>query len=117
MKNILFFLLTVSSILVLSSCSSIGLLSENSSLFPQEINDFSDFIGVWFYLQISIILVGLLVGIFLGETASNISTLLHFIWIVSYRDYGFWTVFGLMIFLQVILMLAVPFLIGIFRKE
>jgi hypothetical protein len=110
-------LLFICILFSLQSCSSIGLLSDDSSLFPREINDFSDFIGVWFYLQISILLVGLLLGLFLGETGSNISTILHFIWIISYRDYGFWTVFGLMVFLQVVLMVTIPFLIGIFRRK
>jgi len=110
-------LLFICILFSLQSCSSIGLLSDDSSLFPSEINDFSDFIGVWFYLQISILLVGLLLGLFLGETGSNISTILHFIWIISYRDYGFWTVFGLMVFLQVVLMVTIPFLIGIFRRK
>lgn len=102
-------------LMAFSSCSSIGLLSENSKLFPEEINDFSDFLSVWFYLQISILLVGLLLGFFLGQAGSNISTLLHLIWIITYRDYGFWTVLGLMIFLQIVLMLVVPLVLSIFK--
>jgi hypothetical protein len=101
----------------LSSCSSIGLLSDDSSLFPKEIDSFSDFLSVWFFLQLSILLVGLLLGFFLGQAGSNLSTLLHFIWLISYRDYGFWTVLGLMIFLQIVLMLVVPLVLSAFRNR
>ena len=91
--SIVFFVL-----LTLSSCSSVGLLSEKNSWLPHDITSFGDFFGIYFTLQISIIIVSLILGFFFGKGGNTIALIAHFIWIVSYRDYGFWLVlllFGL----------------------
>jgi hypothetical protein len=96
--SILFCIFLALQLLLLSGCSSIGLLSEKNSWVPQEIESLGDFLGVYIVLQISVILVSLIIGIFLGEVGHIISIILHFIWIISYRDYGFFKVlllFGL----------------------
>jgi len=85
-------------LLTLSSCSSVGLLSEKNSWLPHDIESVGDFFGVYFVLQISIIIVSLILVFFFGKGGYIISLIAHFIWIVSYRDYGFWLVlllFGL----------------------
>ena len=106
---------------LLSSCSNIGLLSNKSKYLPTEIESFGDFFQVFLILQLSILLIGLLVGIFLGNGASNIVTLLHLIWIVSYRDYGFLIVLGLFVFLQIIFMTVsafiFPMILVFFRRN
>lgn len=85
-------------LLMLTSCSSVGLLSEKNSWLPHEIDGVGDFFGVYVVLQISILLISLLLSIIFGRAGYIISLISHFIWIVSYRDYGFWSVlllFGL----------------------
>lgn len=79
-------------LLILSSCSSIGLLSEENSWLTNDIESVGDFFGVYFVLQISIIIVSLILSFFFGKGGNSISLIAHFIWIVSYRDYGFWLV-------------------------
>lgn len=84
--------------LVLTSCDSIGLLSEKNSWIVNDINGFGDFIKVYVALQISIIIVAIIIGLFLGKAGYYISLIIHFIWIISSRDYGFFNVlllFGL----------------------
>ena len=93
--KIVFFL---APILLLTSCSEIGLLSEKNSWIVNNIDSVGDFLKVYFVLQISIILVSLILGILLGRLGYIISLVIHFIWIVSARDYGFFKVlllFGL----------------------
>lgn len=80
---------TVFMLLALTSCNKIGLMSDKNSWLPNEINSFGDFLGVYAVLQISMLVISLLLGIFLGAGGYPISLLLHFIWIVGYRDYGF----------------------------
>lgn len=86
-KNSIFIIF---SLLILSSCSEIGLLDQDT--MPIEIYGVGDFLKTYFILQISILIIGLLISIFFGEIGSIISLVLHFIWVVGYRDYGFWTV-------------------------
>lgn len=82
----LFFLLT-------TSCSTnIGLMSEKNSWLVHEMDGLGDFLQVYFVLQLSILLIALILGIFLGKAGQIISLVMHFIWIISYRDYGFITV-------------------------
>ena len=84
--------------LFLSGCSSVGLMSEKNSWLPDEIESFGDFFGVYFVMQISMIIVSLLLSFIIGKGGYTVSLVLHFIWIVSYRDYGFFNVlllFGL----------------------
>jgi len=85
-RLLLFFLITS---LVLTGCSEIGLLSNKNSWLPADIYSTGDFFKVYIVLQISIILISLILGIFLGNLGYIISLALHFIWIVSARDYGF----------------------------
>ena len=85
-------LLFLVPILLLTSCSEIGLLSENNSWIVNNINSVGDFFKVYFVLQVSIIIVGVILGIFLGDLGNMISLVFHFIWIVSARDYGFFIV-------------------------
>lgn len=92
-KGVLFLIsLTLFSMLLLTSCSEIGLLSEKNSWLVQDINSVGDFIKVYLVLQLSIFLVSLLIGFFLGRLGDIISLVIHFIWIVSARDYGFFKV-------------------------
>lgn len=74
---------------LLTSCSEVGLLSEENSWIVGTINGVGDFLKVYIVLQISIIVLGLILGIFLGGLGKIISLVAHFIWIVSVRDYGF----------------------------
>ena len=94
-KSLAFLLITL---LFLSSCSDVGLLSEKNSWIVRNIDSFGDFFKVYFVLQISIILTSLILGTFLGNIGYIISLAIHFIWIISARDYGFFIVlllFGL----------------------
>jgi hypothetical protein len=89
--------------LLLTSCKSIGLLSDKNSWLPDDIESFGDFFGIYFVLQISILLTSILLGLILGKGGYIVSLVLHFIWIVSYRDYGFFMVlllFGLFSVIQ-----------------
>ncbi len=88
LKNRILIVILVS--LLLTSCSSVGLLDDN---IPYTINSVGQFLKLYLVLQISILIVGLLLSLFLGKLGYIISLLLHFIWIVSQRDYGFFKVF------------------------
>jgi hypothetical protein len=97
-KILLTSIVLVVATMLLSSCNSIGLLSEKNSWLLDDIDSFGDFIKVYFVLQLSIILIGVFLGFFLGKGGYIVALILHFIWIVSYRDYGFFIVlllFGL----------------------
>ena len=76
-------------LLLLASCSEVGLLSEDNSWLVGHISGVGDFFKVYIVLQISILIVGLLIGLFLHKLGHIISLILHFIWIISARDYGF----------------------------
>jgi hypothetical protein len=93
-------------VLLFTSCSSVGLLSDENSWLPHKIDDFSDFYKAYLILQISILINSLLWGIFFGRGGYPISVITHFIWIVSYRDYGFLIVlllFGLFSIIRLII--------------
>ncbi|MDO4764043.1 MAG: hypothetical protein Q4A00_06630 [Flavobacteriaceae bacterium] len=97
-KSILNVFFCFSLLLLVSSCSSIGLLDERNSWILEDIDSIGDFIQVYIVLQVSIFLISFLLSFILGDLANVISVLIHFIWIVSYRDYGFFIVlllFGL----------------------
>ena len=98
-------------LMLLSSCSRFGFLGNKSKYTPIEIESFGDFFSLYLILQLSILFIGVLIAIPLGKDASNISTLLHFIWIVSYRDYGFFIVLGLFCFTQIVLMITIPIIL------
>ncbi len=91
-KNQIYITTIALILLTLTSCNSIGFLSEKNSWLPREIESLGDFLGVYFVLQISIFLVSLLLAMAFGDGSNLISLLLHFIWIISYRDYGFFTI-------------------------
>ncbi len=62
----------------------------------------SSFFGVLITLQLSILLTGIFLGLFVGKGGYSISQLIHFIWIVAYRDYGFWNVLLLFIVFTIV---------------
>jgi hypothetical protein len=93
------FLIFLTLLVLLSSCSEVGLLSEKNSWILDEINSVSDFFKVYFILQLSLLIYGTLLSLLLGDLGYLIILILHFIWIVYARDYGFFTVlllFGLL---------------------
>lgn len=101
--------------ILFTSCNSIGLLSEKNSWLPDDIEGVGDFFKVYFVLQLSILLIGILLGFFLGRAGYVVSLILHFIWIVSYREYGFFVVlllFGLFSIVSVLIST-----LSIFRKR
>jgi len=79
-------------LIIFSGCKSIGLLSEDNAWLPKEIESIGTFFKIYIILQISIIIIGLVFGLILGNAGYIISLIIHFIWIVTYRDYGFWKV-------------------------
>lgn len=117
-KNDLFlgFILTFCTT-ILSSCSEVGLMSNKNKYLPHDIDGFGEFFQVFLVLQLSMLLVALLLSIFFGEGGGFISGILHFIWIVSFRDYGFFIVLTLFALLQIVLMFLLPIIIGIFGRK
>jgi hypothetical protein len=117
-KNHLFlgFILTFCTT-ILTSCSEVGLMSNKNKYLPHDIDGFGEFFQVFIVLQLSMLLVGLLLSIFFGNGGGYFSGVLHFIWIVSYRDYGFFTVLALFAFLQLVLMFLLPIIIGLFGRK
>jgi hypothetical protein len=89
---------TLLAMLFLTSCSSVGLMSEKNSWLPYEIEGVGDFFSVYIVLQVSLLIVSMLLSFISGQIGYIITLVLHFIWIVTYRDYGFFIVlllFGL----------------------
>lgn len=76
-------------LILLTSCSSLGLMSDKSSWLPHEIYSFGDFLEVYLILQVSMIIVSFFISIFFGG-GRIVSVIAHFIWIIIYRDYSFW---------------------------
>lgn len=101
--------------LLLTSCKSVGLLSNKNSWLPDGIEGVADFFKVYFVLQLSILLIGILLGFFLGRAGYIVSLVLHFIWIVSYRDYGFFIVLLLFGLFSIISFLISS--LSVFRKR
>lgn len=108
-----FFLLT--AMLFLTSCDSIGLLSEKNSWLVEEIESLGDFFKVYVVLQLSILIIGVLLGFVLGGAGFMISLVLHFIWIVNYREYGFFIVLLLFGLFAIVSFLVST--ISVFRKH
>jgi hypothetical protein len=114
--------LLLSSILVfcttfLTSCSEVGLMSNKNRYLPHDIDGLGEFFQVFIVLQISMLFVALLLSFFIGGAGGYISGILHFIWIVSYRDYGFLTVLFLFGLLQLVLMFLLPLISGLFGRK
>lgn len=96
--------------LLMHSCSSIGLLDEKNSWLLEEINSIGDFIKVYIVLQISIFLVSLILSLILRDLGVFISIIIHLVWIINYRDYGFFIVlllFGLFAIISHFIMLLI----------
>lgn len=92
--------------------------------FNQEIDGVIDFISVYIRLSAYIWIIGFLLDTLLfmifsfnlkKEEALVVSGVLHLIWIIVYRDYGFWNV--TLLFLLLILMPIIRFLITILKFE
>ncbi len=84
-------ILTLLSIsLLLTSCSGVGLITDD--IMPQKIHHVTGFFVIYIILQISVLASAFLLAIMFDEVGLDISKILHFIWIVWYRDYGFWNV-------------------------
>lgn len=87
---------------VITGCSNVGLLSDRNRRVLDEISDVGDFFKVYFILQLSIIFVGLLLMFIFGRAGYYISLIAHFIWIISFRDYGFFIVLLLFSFFSIV---------------
>lgn len=93
--------------------------------FNQEINGVIDFISVYIRLSAYIWAIGFLLDTLLlmifsfnilkKEEALVISGLFHLIWMIIYRDYGFWNI--TLLFLLLILMPIIRLLITILKFE
>jgi hypothetical protein len=97
-ENLLPICCVLFAILFLTSCNSVGLMSEKNSWLPHEIEGIGDFFSAYITIQLSILIVSILLSFILGQGAYIVVLILHFIWIVTYRDYGFFIVlllFGL----------------------
>lgn len=114
-KALLTSIVLIVALMIFTSCNSIGLLSEKNSWLPNYIDSFGDFFKVYFMLQLSIILIGVLLGFFIGKGGYIVSLTLHFIWIVSFRDYGFSLVLLLFGLFSIISFLIST--LNIFRKR
>lgn len=100
--------------LLFISCSDIGFMGKG---VEQEIESFGDFFSVYFRLQLSILFVGVFISFLLGgQLGAIISVIIHFIWVVSYRDYGFFMVLLLFSFLTII-NIALSFLWAIWKSK
>ncbi len=86
--------LLIASMFLLTSCSSIMLVGDDTL---QSIESIGDFFKVYFILQLSIYICTLIFT-FIPLGGRITSIIIHFIWVVSERDYGFFKVmllFGL----------------------
>lgn len=93
------------SILFFTSCSKVGLLNKKNSLVLESINSIGDFFKVYIVLQVSMLLFAMFMSVLVGKAAYKISLVLHFIWIVFARDYGFFNVLFLFLLLPSVLYL------------
>ncbi|MFM2268050.1 MAG: hypothetical protein RL757_1491 [Bacteroidota bacterium] len=109
-KEILFSLCCILLILCLSTgCGEVGFMSEKNSWLPREIESLEDFFHIYLALQLSIFFISILLSFVLSKLGYFVSLIIHFIWIVSYRDYGFFSVLMLFSILSIILILIANF--------
>ncbi len=112
MKSLLKILvMSISAICIITlvtSCAKVGLMSNKSSTIPIDINSVAEFFKVFLRLQISMILIAVILGLGLDKLGAVVSTLLHLIWIVTYRDYGFFIVLLLFVGGSLIITFALP---------
>lgn len=97
-ENLLPICYVLFAILFLTSCSSIGLMSEENSWLPHEIEGVGDFFNIYIAIQVSVLIISILLSFIIFKLGYIVALILHFIWIVTYRDYGFFIVlllFGL----------------------
>src|SRR5690554_1722226 len=93
MKRLLLYFIIISLFLI--SCNDpneLGLLSDRNTWLAKNINSFSDFFKTFLVLQLSIFITSMIISIFLKKIGYYVSMLIHFIWIVWFRDYGFMNV-------------------------
>lgn len=110
-KNIL---LVILSSFLLIGCSS---TSFGGFPLPEEINGIGDFFSLYIKIQIFIFLNALILSWFLGgELGYLVSSVGHFIWIISERDYGFFIVFMLFT-LSIIVRIIFYFLLLFFKSK
>ena len=83
---------------LLTSCSKIGFLNDNNSWLPYDLSSFGDFLKAYLVVQISIFVISFLVSFLLGNWAYVLVLFLHWVWLVNYRDYGFWKILLLFFF-------------------
>ena len=101
----------------LAGCSEIGFVNQKSMV--SEINGVGDFFRVYLTLQFSIFIISLLLSIFISRLGYVVTLILHFVWVVSYRDYGFLMVFLLFSLFTIGLFLFKFFIVfigSIFRR-
>lgn len=87
---------------LLTGCSKIGLLNDHNSWLPDDITSFSAFLKVYVTLQISIFILSFIAALFLGNIGYLLVLILHFLWMINYRDYGFLKVLLLFSFFTII---------------
>lgn len=106
-KILLIFLIFL-SIFLLTSCSTESTEEKLlEKIIPQNITGFWSFIKTYIILQLSIFINSLFIGIFLGRLGYFISLIGHFIWIIVYRDFGFFIVLLLFSFTAIIRLLLI----------
>lgn len=84
-------LFTFSISIVLIGCgeaTDIGLLSEKNSWLLSDIENVGDFFKVFVTLQLSILITTLILSIFLKRLSYFATIIIHFGWIIWFRDYG-----------------------------
>ena len=116
MKNIfktIFFSFSITLFLgaLLTSCGNIEQMTDVISLLVQNITSVGDFFKVYIVIQLSIfidtLIFGLLISLLFHSNSSYIvyifMIIIHFIWIVTNRDYGFFIVLLLFSLFTIIL--------------
>lgn len=98
------------SSLFLVSCSSF--LEQMDKNTESGIENFPQFLAVYISVQLSVVLFVFILGFFIKESAPIVSVLLHWGWLVWFRDYGFF-----MVLLLMILCVVVPYiLVSVFKN-
>jgi len=89
-------------------------MAEHNSWLPKNIESFGDFLGVYFAIQISVIIVSIIFSLIIGRAGYFVSLILHYIWIITYRDYGFFIVLLLFGLFSIISHLIITLFISVF---
>ena len=105
--------LLIASMFLLTSCSSMILLGDDTL---QSIESIGDFFKVYLMLQLSILICSLILSFFLGDLGGIISLIAHFIWVVSERDYGLFMVLLLFGFSSIV-MILIKFAVLYFKSK